>query len=207
MALEDFFSLFCDWYNLNSPFLRSFGHVSEDTFANMWTNKWFAKKQQQVIMDTYLKKYQHLFDVDVDELQEHLQGQNLLVFRIACLILWDQISRNIFRGTANAYATDGKARALVEKIIPFWDNLPTPIKVSCILVYIHSEDIHDLEKVNEYINKISSEMGNFPSVFTALKGVAKNHYDRMIMFGRIPERNILLNRKSTAEEESYLAAF
>jgi uncharacterized protein (DUF924 family) len=118
--------------------------------------------------------------------------------------LWDQVSRNIFRNSAAAYATDHKARKLVEELMPFWTTLPISIRVTIILVYIHSEDINDLEITNKLLDDIKEPMQNYPSLWTSLTGIAKNHYDRMTMFGRIPERNKFLNRVSTPGEINYI---
>jgi len=158
-------------------------------------------------MDSYLKKYSHLFQTNPEELQDKLPPAYKLLLKISTLILWDQVSRNIYRGSALAYETDKKARVLVEEIMTSWAILPTPIRVSCILVYIHSEDKQDLEKVETLLKDISDDMRNYPTIYLALKGIAKNHRDRMMMFGRIPERNKFLQRESTEKELSYLQSF
>jgi uncharacterized protein (DUF924 family) len=120
------------------------------------------------------------------------------------MILWDQIPRNIFRGTATAYATDNKARKIVEELMPDWENLPIPIRVSMILVYIHSEEIADLAITARLLQEIRKPMENYPSVWDSLTGIAGNHSDRMRMFGRIPERNKFLGRESTQAELDYM---
>ena len=196
--------LFCDWYGINKPTLRGFSTYHESQFVDVWEKKWFAKKQQQVYMDSYLQKYKCLVDQE-PPVSERRDIQ--LLFNISFLIIWDQIPRNIFRNTKDAYTYDKKARRLVEDVMPYWDILPIPIRITCILVYIHSEDIEDLSIVNTLLEKIHETMRNYPVIMTALKGIAKNHRDRMTMFGRIPERNRFLNRPSTDTELAFLSAF
>lgn len=208
MSLEFAIELFCDWYEIPSPKLRSFQTFPESKFADIWTMKWFAKKQQQTIMDQYLQKYKPLFDVNPEDLKEEEMSKEIrLIIDIAFVILWDQVSRNVFRNSAQAYTTDKKARVLVESIMPFWASLPLPIRISCILVYIHSEDLDDLKTVERLVHDVSDPMKNYESVFQSLKGIAKNHRERMTLFGRIPERNRFVNRISTEKELAYMSTF
>jgi uncharacterized protein (DUF924 family) len=203
---ELLYELFCEWYGVNTPTLMGFRTFSEENFSNIWTNWWFAKKEKQVRMDDYLNKYKPLFLITNPDtiMPEGMDVRSTIVWKVGWIILWDQVSRNIFRNSAKAYATDHKARKLVETLMPFWNTLPIPIRVSMVLVYIHSEDINDLEMTNKLLADIKLPMQNYPSVWTSLTGIAKNHYDRMTMFGRIPERNKFLNRMSKPEEMNYM---
>lgn len=203
---ELIFNLFTEWYELRMPKMLEFRDFNEAKFTNLWSNWWFAKKEQQVFMDAYLDKYRILFSVKNPNSfkPEGLNPKNTLIWNIGWMILWDQISRNIFRGTSRAYATDNKARKLVEELMPEWENLPVPIRVSMILVYIHSEDIADLAITNKLLQDIQKPMEKYPHVWVPLKGIAQNHSDRMRMFGRIPERNKFLGRESTEEEINYM---
>jgi uncharacterized protein (DUF924 family) len=205
-TLEPLYELFCEWYDINTPRLMEFRTFSEEKFSNIWTNWWFAKKEKQVLMDAYLTKYKPLFSINnPDTLKpQGMDARSTIVWTVGWIILWDQVSRNIFRNSAAAYATDHKARKLVEELMPFWTTLPISIRVTIILVYIHSEDINDLEITNKLLDDIKEPMQNYPTVWTSLTGIAKNHYDRMTMFGRIPERNKFLNRVSTPEEINYI---
>lgn len=195
--------LFCDWYGINKPTLREFSNYTEYQFVEVWEKKWFAKKQQQVYMDSYLNKYKNLINIEAKVVFERRESE--LLFKISQLIAWDQIPRNIYRNTKEAYAYDKNARVLVEEVMTYWDILPIPIKITCILVYIHSEDIVDLSMVKTLLEKIQEGMRNYPVIMSALKGIAKNHSDRMTMFGRIPERNKYLNRQSTDTELAFLS--
>lgn len=205
MSQELLFALFSDWYGIDIPSFRRFQNFSSTQFNLIWTNKWFAKQEQQRFMDAYLLKYKPLFDTDPETMKSQTHSAYHLMIDITYMILWDQVSRNIFRNSAGAYATDAKARALVETLMPKWSSLPLPIQISCILVYIHSEDKEDLKIVADLLEKVNKPMQNYPDVFRSLQGIANNHKDRMQLFGRIPERNRFLNRLSTDKEMIYLS--
>uniref|UniRef100_A0A6C0KY68 Uncharacterized protein n=1 Tax=viral metagenome TaxID=1070528 RepID=A0A6C0KY68_9ZZZZ len=203
---ELIFELFKEWYDLRLPRISDLNKYSEEKFANLWKNWWFAKREQQVLMDAYLEKYKPLFDYKdtYPDIPEGMKPEHQLMWKMGWIILWDQISRNVFRNSARAYETDARARKAVEELMPRWNSLPIPIQVSIILVYIHSEDIEDLKVVANLLEDIKKPMQNFPSVWISLTGIAKNHNDRMTMFGRIPERNRFLGRKSTEKEIMYM---
>ena len=204
--MELAFELFCDWYEVTHPSLRAFYGFHESQFQQIWTYKWFAKRENQIRMDAYLKKYESLFSLP-EETSTELPREQKLLFDIAYIILWDQVSRNIFRNSALAYATDKQARERVEAVMPFWKSLPFPIQITCLLVYIHSEDKADLEIVERLLKDLEPSFRNFPSIEKALKGIATNHRDRMNLFGRIPERNRFLGRPTTEAEAIYLSMF
>lgn len=208
--MEDFLNLFCEWYNINIPTFRSFTVFNSIHFEELWKNLWFAKNDLQKSVDQSLKKkYQHLFSttVDIEHLYpSHFKQEQILIMKISQMILYDQLSRNIFRNTEFAYKYDRLALEYAQSIMEHWDKLPLPIKVSIVLVFIHSEEKKDLSIVESLLSNIKEQMLRFfPNVWISLNGIAQNHRDRMVLFGRIPERNKFLRRESTPEELSYLS--
>ncbi|MBL4634274.1 MAG: DUF924 domain-containing protein [Kofleriaceae bacterium] len=118
---------------------------------------------------------------------------------LAFILLCDQISRNIYRDTAGAFATDEIALAATMKIIESGtiDDLHPTEKAFVYMPLMHSED--------REIQKISVER------FTALKeegydtvSFAVRHKDIVDRFGRYPHRNDILSRESSAEEKEFL---
>eukprot|EP00386_Alphamonas_edax_P015579 GDKI01047532.1.p1 GENE.GDKI01047532.1~~GDKI01047532.1.p1 ORF type:complete len:224 (-),score=28.76 GDKI01047532.1:68-739(-) len=200
--------LFCEWYGVKMPTFRAFGCFNETHFADIWANKWFAKKEKQALMDTYLQKFTPLFAADPDTLRPAgLPAELSLIWDIAFFLLWDQVSRNIFRRTARAYGTDMRAKRWVEeRIMPHWGRLPLAVKVSVILVYVHSEHTADLHTVEKLLQEIQQSMVAYGSVWGSLTGIANNHRTRMTLFGRIPERNVFLQRESNPDELAFMAA-
>ena len=198
-----------EWYKIPTPKLHHLEKMSTADFVDIWKNIWFAKGDLQIKMDAYLQKYTPMFSIDMmDAPMPEMDAEYTLLWKVGWLILWDQVSRNVYRGTASAYAFDKRALALANTLLVDWATLPTPIKVSLILVFIHSEDGADLAIVEKLLGDIGGPRGvGSATVMEALSRIAANHKDRMLMFGRIPERNKFLGRVSTAEEIAYMNIF
>jgi uncharacterized protein (DUF924 family) len=120
---------------------------------------------------------------------------------LALLILLDQLSRNLHRGSAEAFAVDPKARALARAAIAQgFDQQLTPVeRIFVYLPFEHSEDPVDQDESVR--------------LFTALYAIAQDdaldyaqrHRDVIARFGRFPHRNAALDRVNTPEEAAYLA--
>eukprot|EP01083_Nonionella_stella_P211584 764879_1 len=75
------------------------------------------------------------------------------------------------------------------------------IKIFLILPLIHSEHISDIRLAQTICNKY---FGYPYDWMYSLKGILKNHTDRILLFGRIPERQVKKGRQNTAKETAYL---
>jgi len=193
------YQLLVDWYGTTS-FNRS---LSSTELTDQWTTLWFAKREEQKLADQKLMKYHSAVEDFV-----HFQPTTLKE-KMAMIILYDQITRNIFRNTENAYKYDHIARqialTLVETISP--STLPIQFLLTTIICLIHSEQIEHLDLVKSLIQQYVAKNPSIDSnLLGSLNGIAKNHYDRLQLFGRIPERNRFINRESTPEEISFMKA-
>ncbi|HEY1962819.1 MAG TPA: DUF924 family protein [Rhizomicrobium sp.] len=118
---------------------------------------------------------------------------------LALLLLLDQFPRNMFRGKAEAFATDAKAHAIAERAIArgFDREIPPPLRCFFYLPFTHTERIADQERgvvlIAERLGKNSKDYG-----------YAVLHRDAIAKFGRFPGRNVALKRQSTREELEYL---
>ncbi|WP_447796978.1 DUF924 family protein [Sphingomonas sp. M6A6_1c] len=117
---------------------------------------------------------------------------------LAAIILLDQFSRNLHRGSAEAYAADGLALELTRTAIgQGWDErYPPDRRVFLYMPLMHAEDIamQDLS------------VAKFESLGIAENiAFAHNHRDVIARYGRFPSRNADLARESTGAEEAYLA--
>ena len=117
---------------------------------------------------------------------------------LAAVLILDQFPRNLFRGSAQAFATDDKALALAERAIDqgFDADLPKLMRVFLYMPYEHSEDRAIQTRSLELFTQLNDD---------ELFGYAKDHYDVIARFGRFPHRNALLGRTSTPDEEAFLA--
>lgn len=128
---------------------------------------------------------------------------------LALLVLLDQFSRNVFRGTPEMYAADDKAFDIATKSIAkgFDKKVTLNQAVTFYLPLMHHESllaqIATLAMYENFINRCpdgSSEL-QFHS-----KGIdsVRQHLDVIQRFGRFPSRNKILGRESTEEELAYL---
>jgi uncharacterized protein (DUF924 family) len=116
---------------------------------------------------------------------------------LALVILLDQFPRNLFRGSAHAFATDPKARTIARTAIEAgFDNRVEPtLRNFFYLPFEHSEDLAD----QDYGLALVTEAG----VENDLKWAAI-HRDIVVRFGRFPHRNPSLGRVTTPEEQEFL---
>ena len=130
--------------------------------------------------------------------------------RLALILVLDQFSRSIYRGTAQAFAQDRKARQLTLEGIDLghYAALETPWeKTFFFLPLVHSENLDHLERAIGLADELSKEA---PQDYRALlefsAAQARRHRNIIVRFGRHPHRNEILGRHSTPEELEYLAS-
>lgn len=117
--------------------------------------------------------------------------------RLAEIIVLDQFSRNIHRGTPAAFACDAQALRLSEEAIALSlaSQLPPVQRAFLYLPFMHSEDA----LVHERAMELFSEPGLEPNLAAEVK-----HKAIIDRFGRYPHRNAVLGRLSTPEEVAFL---
>ena len=116
---------------------------------------------------------------------------------LALLIVLDQFPRNMFRGSARAFAADPLARAVASGAIArgFDQQVAVPERSFFYLPFEHSEDLADQERCVA-LNRASGDAD-------ALKW-AELHADIIRRFGRFPHRNATLGRVTTPDEQVFL---
>ncbi len=127
---------------------------------------------------------------------------------LALVLLLDQFPRNIWRGTAQAFAHDARAlRTAQEAVARGHLNGLAPIEQAfLVLPYQHSESIEDnCESVRLSSEIARSASGEWQPILEHYLQFAKQHLALVSRFGRFPHRNQVLGRAPTAEEEAYLA--
>jgi len=117
--------------------------------------------------------------------------------RLAEIIVLDQFSRNIYRGTARAFAQDSLALALAQEAISQdLDKQLSPEQRSFLYMpFMHSES----KLIHEFALKLFQRLGNQANLEYEIK-----HKIIIDRFGRYPHRNQILGRESTEEELSFL---
>ena len=121
---------------------------------------------------------------------------------LAYILLTDQFSRNMFRDTGKAFASDRLALAAAKAAVHRkWDlRIDEPARQFFYLPMMHSECLADQERAVRMFHTRMPDTG--PSNLLH----AKAHRDVIREFGRFPYRNAALKRKSTLPEVTYLEA-
>lgn len=119
---------------------------------------------------------------------------------LAFVILTDQLPRNMFRGQADAFATDAQARAAARTALAAgWDMAaPQPERQFFYMPFEHSEDAADQDLA---VDLMVNRMADHPDM--ALH--ARAHREMITRFGRFPARNAAMGRVSTEAEADFLA--
>ena len=118
---------------------------------------------------------------------------------LALIVLFDQFPRNMFRGTAEAFASDSLAREIAKRAIADKRDLEVPASFRSFfyLPLTHSENIADQDACVQLTKERLGE-DHFTYPYTLL------HKAAVERFGRFPARNKALGRTNTAEEQEFL---
>jgi uncharacterized protein (DUF924 family) len=128
---------------------------------------------------------------------------------LSLIILLDQFPRNIYRGTARAFASDQQALAATLAGIQSAADGALDI-VERIFFYMplqHCEvrEVQD-ESVAGYRRLVIEAPQELRGAFESTLKAAEEHRLIIERFGRFPHRNRLLERVSTPDEEAWLLA-
>ena len=117
--------------------------------------------------------------------------------RLAEIIILDQFSRNIHRGTPDAFAADPLALALAQEAVSSGADQALPVSRRAFLYmpFMHSES----QAIHELAVRLFSASGLAENLKAELR-----HQAIITRFGRYPHRNSILGRISTPEEEAFL---
>jgi uncharacterized protein (DUF924 family) len=119
---------------------------------------------------------------------------------LALVIILDQFTRNIFRGTPRAFAGDARALALATRLVDTARDL-TLAPTERWFVYMpfeHSERLLDQYEAVRLFERLAAAGLDAPLEW------ARRHFEVVQRFGRFPHRNAILGRASTLEEEEFL---
>jgi len=162
-------------------------------FEEIDPSKWWAKNDNfdSLIRGRFSQVHAQATRCELFEWRAQAKG------RLAEIIVLDQFSRNLFRGSPLAFANDPLALALAQEAVSAKaDEGLSPIERSFLyLPFMHSESprIHELALELYRKNGIQSNLD------------FEIRHQRIIeRFGRYPHRNGILGRQSTDEEIEFL---
>jgi uncharacterized protein (DUF924 family) len=174
--------------------------ATPDEVVAFWRNAgpkaWFAKNDG---FDAELRR--RFLDLHMSASRGELSGwADTAEGALALLLLLDQFPRNMFRGSAHAFATDPLARSVARAAIDRALILEvTPdLRPFFALPFEHAENAEDQAFSIEIAERLAADGDT-----DTLKW-ARIHKDIIDRFDRFPHRNAVLGRKTTSEEQAFL---
>jgi uncharacterized protein (DUF924 family) len=159
-------------------------------------SRWFSS---DAVLDTEIRRrfveiYEAARDGKLADWEDTTEGA------VALLILLDQFPRNMFRGRAEAFATDATARDIAMRAVDrgFDMQIAPPLRMFFYMPLMHSEHPSDQKQC---VALVAERLGKENEQYR----FALMHHGAIERFGRFPARNAALGRQSTAEEEQFLA--
>ena len=126
---------------------------------------------------------------------------------LALVLILDQFPRNLFRGSAKAFAFDARAlEVALDAIRRGLDEVLHPIEE--IFLYLPMEHSESLELQKRSVDRFEALEARGSDELRPLLGqsseYARSHRDVIRRFGRFPHRNATLGRESSPAELDYL---
>lgn len=123
---------------------------------------------------------------------------------VALILLLDQFTRNIYRGTPWAFAGDARALDLAQRCIAHGHHqrLPAIHQVFLFMPLEHSENLDTQTECVELFTQLFDVTGL--EQVANFRRYAIAHREVIERFGRFPHRNSILGRESTPGELEYL---
>lgn len=171
----------------------SYQQVIEFWFTELQPQQWWVKDEQldALIKDRFANLHQQAMAGELFSWRETALGS------LAEVIVLDQFSRNIYRDTPAAFASDALALALAQTAIDkgLDKQLSQSQRGFLYMPFMHSESkvIHQ-EAVKLFASLENDQQLDFEY----------QHKKIIDQFGRYPHRNDILGRQSTAEEIAFL---
>jgi len=121
---------------------------------------------------------------------------------LARIVLLDQFTRNVHRGSARAFDGDALALGAARAMVASGWHLALPPVQRCF-VYLPFEHAEDLAAQDEALRLFTALAAEAPELESNLD-YARRHRVIIERFGRFPHRNAALGRASTPEEIAFL---
>lgn len=158
-------------------------------------------------MDTRIREgfehtYQRAINGELDHWVNDHHG------RLALVVILDQFSRNLHRGSAQAFAQDPKALQItLDTINARLDSTYLPIERTFLYMPLeHSERMSDQLLSVQVMTRNAKDVPSSQSkLLNGFIEYAHNHMVLIEQFGRFPHRNDVLGRTSTEEEVAFLS--
>src|SRR5215831_16124445 len=160
---------------------------------------WFVADPEfdKMCADAFLRDYERAAAGQLEDWKSEPRGM------LALILLLDQFPRNLFRGSARAFATDAAACSNArEGIAKRFDLALEPVERSFIYMpFMHAESLEDQDESVRLFRSLTDHAADRNGNLR----YAEDHREVIRRFGRFPHRNAILGRLSTPTEEAFLA--
>jgi uncharacterized protein (DUF924 family) len=121
---------------------------------------------------------------------------------LARIIVLDQFTRNVYRGTPKAFAGDELALEAARALDDSGANqtLPPAQRAFSYMPLEHAESLSMQMRCVDLFEMLAADA----PAYAGMLDYAKKHYEVIRRFGRFPHRNAILGRASTPEEIEFL---
>lgn len=166
------------------------GEVDKEKQARWWKK---SPEFDSLCRESFEQDLRAVARGELDDLKSSTRGC------LALILLCDQMPRNMFRDTPDAFAWDARALQTSMQLIESGDlqALHPLERQFALMPLMHSEDreVHELSvKMFAELAEHGADTGDY----------ARRHKDIIDRFGRYPHRNAILGRPSTDDEIAFL---
>ncbi|MEW6981913.1 DUF924 family protein [Colwelliaceae bacterium 6471] len=192
--MENIEKILCFW----------FGELRDQLSSGDKNQLWYQSTPiiDEEIADTFGELYQQALNGQLQVWQDQPRGS------LALVILLDQMPRNMYRATAQAFASDNLALAIAKHgIAQGFDKQYALIeRIFYYHPFEHSEQLNEQRRAVALFSALLKEYGqtNHIKLIENALHWSKAHMEIIERFGRFPHRNDILGRESTDEELAYL---
>lgn len=187
-----------------------------EVFLNFWFLDFRQNLNTQAIMQRWFAMnpdFDQALQTQFGDLLQQAEQEKLAHWQetprslLALIILLDQLSRNLYRGSAKAFANDAQALSLAKKMHDKnWVQQLLPLeRLFVYLPFEHSESLEDQVFCLQAFEQLQTQVpAADQKLFALFTEYADKHYQVVKRFGRFPHRNNRLNRISSPEELAFL---
>lgn len=164
-----------------------------DFWRDAGPQKWFARDANfdAAIRQRFEEDHHAAARCEFDDWRHTPEGA------LALILLLDQFPRNLWRGSAHAFATDRLALSIAEQAMAMGHHreIEMPLRLFFYMPLEHAEDLDCQQRCVDLVRAVDS--GEY------LK-YAEVHRDIIERFGRFPHRNAVLGRITRPDEQAFL---
>jgi len=170
--------------------------------VSLWFNG--GRRFDEEIWGKFLEDYEKAKAGEYKSWEDSARG------RLALVIIFDQFSRNMFRGTAQAFATDPLALELAQRSIKDGQDRELMLieRVFLYMTFMHAESLtvqdEGVRVFEALVEESKTKAAHNTGYFEYNLKYTRQHRDIIATFGRFPHRNAILKRASTPEEQAFL---